>query len=243
MAARRRPGRPLPYPLVSFRPRKRILSLSFISLFETATTATTRTATTAQTTRSRGKIRNNDEMRAMICDERESNNDTKRERDCCMYLPRRSPFISLTNPRALLSELKWMRISKTAICDMGERASERAKKFSNVDNHRKRPTPEHAEARQLFLRWAGCRKRCQRRTGNRLQSTSTPNETRDGIGREEIPQSNVVATSGALIGREKRGISSASAERIPQSSVVSTSASFIGATLCTRATIVAAAAA
>ena len=45
-----------------------------------------------------------------------------------------------------------------------------------------------------------------------LQSTSAPNKTRDGIGREEIPQSSVTATSGALIGRKKRGISSASAK-------------------------------
>ena len=181
--------------------------------------------------------------RAMICDGGECDSDTRREKDDCMNLPRLSPFISFTSLRVLLSELKLVRRSKVVMSDMGERASERAKKSCNVDNHRKRPTPEHAEARQLSLQWAGCRTRCQLRIGNRLQSSSTPNETRDGIGREEIPQSNVVATSGALIGREKRGISSASAERIPQSSVVSTSASFIGATLCTRATIVAAAAA
>ena len=98
------------------------------------------------------------------------------------------------------------------MCDMSERLNERAKKFSNVDNHQKRPTPELAEARQQALHWSGCRKRCQRHTGNRLQSTSAFNESRDGIGREESPQSNVTSTSGALIGRKKRCISSASAK-------------------------------
>ena len=147
-------------------------------------------------------------------------------------------------------------------------SSTSSQNFSNVDCHRLRPTPEHAEARsrQQPLQWSGCRKRCQRHTGNRLQSTSAPNETRDGIGREKIPQSSVTAVSGAGIGREKRWISSASVkekrplpgleferltpneartligrERISQTSVVSTSASPIGATLRTAATTGAAA--
>ena len=153
------------------------------------------------------------------------------------------------------------------MCDISERANERAKKFSNVGNHQKCPTPEHAETCQQPLQWSGSQKRCQRHTGNRLQSTSAPNETRDGIGREKIPQSSVTAVSGAGIGREKRWILNASAkverplpgleferatpneartligwERIPKSSVVPTSASPMGAALCTWATIVAAAA-
>ena len=206
-------------------------------------------------------------MRAIICDERENDSHKKREKDNCLNLPRRSLLLPLTNLDALFSGLEWKWISKIVMCDMSERLNERAKKFSNVDNHQKRPTPELAEARQQALHWSGCRKRCQRHTGNRLQSTSAPNETRDGIGREKIPQSSVTAVSGAGIGREKRWISSASAkverplpgleferatpneartligrERIPKSSVVPTSASLIGAALCTTATIMAAAA-
>ena len=115
-------------------------------------------------------------------------------------LPRRSLLLSLTNLDALLSGLEWKWISKMVMYDMSERVSERAKKFSNVGNHQKRPTPELAEARQQALHRSGCRKRCQRHTGNRLQSTSAPNETRDGIGREKIPQSSVTAVSGAGIG-------------------------------------------
>ena len=151
--------------------------------------------------------------------------------------------------------------------DMSERLNERAKKFSNVDNHQKRPAAELAEARQQALHWSGWRKRCQRHKGNRLRSTSASNEARDGIGREEIPQLNVTLTSGALIGRGKRGISSASAkeerllpgleferatpneartligrERIPKSGVVPTSAYLMGAASRTTATIMAAAA-
>ena len=146
------------------------------------------------------------------------------------------------------------------MCDISERANERAKKFSNVGNHQKCPTPEHAETCQQPLQWSGSQKRCQRHTGNCLQSTSAPNETRDGIGREKIPQSSVTAVSGAGIGREKRWILNASAkverplpgleferatpneartligrERIPKSSVVPTSASLIAAALCTTA--------
>ena len=205
--------------------------------------------------------------RAMICDGGEYDSDTKREKDDWMNLPRRSLLLSLTNLDALLSGLEWKWISKIVMCDMSERLNERAKKFSNVDNHQKCPTPELAEARQQALHWSGCRKRCQRHTGNRLQSTSAPNETRDGIGREKIPQSSVSAVSGAGIGREKRWISNASAkverplpglkfervtpdeartligrERIPKLSVVSTSASLMGAAFCTTATIMAAAA-
>ena len=151
--------------------------------------------------------------REMICGEREYDNDAKRERDSCMNLPRRSPFSSFTDLRALFSEVNWMGILKIVMCDMSERASERAKEFSNMDNLCKRPTPEHAEARQLPLQWAGCRTRCQLRIGNRLQSTSAPNKTRDGIGRKDIPQSNVVNVSGALIGRGRRQILSAPAEK------------------------------
>ena len=200
----------------------------------------------------------------MICD-----SDTMREKDDGANLPRLSPFIPFTSRRALRSELKWMRISKVVMCNMSERASERVNEFNNADSYRKRPTPEHAEAgsRQLSLQWAGCLTRCQRPAGSRLQSTSASNEARDGIGREEIPQSSVTLTSGALIGRGKRWVSSASAkeerllpgleferatpneartligrERISKSSVVLTSASLMGAALCTTATIMAAAA-
>ena len=198
--------------------------------------------------------------RAIICDERENDSHNKREKDNCLNLPQCSLLLSLTNLDALLSGLEWKWISKVVMYDMGERVSERPKKFSNVDNHQKRPTPELAEARQQALHWSGCRKRCQRHTGNRLQSTSAPNETRDGIGREKIPQSSVTAVSGAGIGREKRWILNASAkverplpgleferatpneartligrERIPKSSVVPTSASLIAAALCTTA--------
>ena len=253
-----------PDPHISFRLRKKIVYLLVTSLFDTATTTTT----TAKTTRAKEKnLGTTMNMRAIICDGREDDSHKKREKDGCLYLPRRSLLLSLTNLDALLSGLEWKWISKVVMYDMSERVSERAKKFSNVDNHQKRPTPEHAEARQQPLQWSGCRKRCQRHTGNRLQSTSAPNETRDGIGREKIPQSSVTAVSGAGIGREKRWISSASAkverplpgleferatpneartligrESILTSSVVPTSASLIGAALCTPATILAAAA-
>ena len=180
-----------PDPIVSFRLRKKILYLFGISLFETATTTTTTTTTTFkdQSARNR-KLMITMIKRAMICDERENDSDNKREKDERLNSPRRSPFIPLTNAHALLWEWKCVRTSKMVMCDISERANERAKKFSNVGNHQKRPTPEHAEACQQPLQWSGCRKRCQRHTGNRLQSTSAPNKTRDGIGREKIPQSS-----------------------------------------------------
>ena len=295
-----------PDPCISFCRRKKIVYPSFISLFETTTTMA---ATTAKTTRAReGELEAAMKTRATICD---GESDIKRAKDDCLNLPRRSLLLSLTNLDALLSGLKWKRISKIVTGDVGERASERAKNdsykevnehmrktmartsrsttssvvsrmfwtsnasstclqnFSNVDYHCVRPTPEHAEAgsRQLSLQWAGCLTRCQRPAGSRLQSTSASNEARDGIGREEIPQSSVTLTSGALIGRGKRWMSSASAkeerllpglefkratpseartligrERIPKTSVVSTSASLMGAASCTTTTIMAAAA-
>ena len=120
-----------PDPLVSFRLCKAILCLSLISPFETAKTATTTTTTTTTSTFKDQSARNRGPMitmikRTTISNEGESN--TKREKDVCLNLPRRSLLLSLTNLNALLSGLEWKWISKIVIGDVGERASERASK-------------------------------------------------------------------------------------------------------------------
>ena len=120
-----------PDPRISFCLRKKIVYLLVTSLFDTATTTTT---TTAKTTRTKEKkLGTTMDMRAIICDGREDDSHKKREKDGCLYLPRRSLLLSLTNLDALLSGLEWKWISKIAIGDVGERASERAKNLSEKE--------------------------------------------------------------------------------------------------------------
>ena len=141
--------------------------------------------------------------------------DIKQEKDDRPNLPRRSPFVSLTSLYALPWELEWKRISKMVKYDVNERAKNISQNFSNGDRHRICPTPKHAEtqSQQHPLLWFGSQTRCQRHVGDRFQSASTPNEMRHVVGGEEITQSSVSTASGALIGRERRVNSSASAKK------------------------------
>ena len=118
-----------PDPRISFCLRKKIVYLLVTSLFDTAATTATTMATTAKTTRAKErKLETTMKMRAIICDGREDDSHKKREKDGCLYLPRRSLLLSLTNLDALLSGLEWKWISKMVMYDMSEQVSERASK-------------------------------------------------------------------------------------------------------------------